>query len=42
MVRKIGKSLLFLVLIGILAASIFVSLYVLGMIFAGLWDTFNF
>ena len=31
-----------LLLIGILAASIFVSLYILGMFFAGLWDLFNF
>ncbi len=31
-----------LLLIGILAASIFVSLYILGLIFAGLWDLFNF
>ncbi len=26
----------------ILAASIFVSLYILGMVFAGIWDLFNF
>jgi len=31
-----------LLLIGILAASVFVSLYILGLIFAGLWDLFNF
>jgi hypothetical protein len=31
-----------LLLIAILAASVFVSLYILGMIFAGLWDLFNF
>jgi len=31
-----------LLLIGILAASIFVSLYILGLVFAGLWDLFNF
>ncbi|MBA2735521.1 MAG: DUF4112 domain-containing protein [Pyrinomonadaceae bacterium] len=31
-----------LLLIGILAASVFVSLYILGLIFAGIWDLFNF
>lgn len=31
-----------LLLIGILAASILVSLYILGMIFSGIWDLFKF
>ena len=31
-----------LLLIGILAASIFVSLYILGAVFAGLWDLIKF
>ena len=29
-------------LLGVLAASIFVSLYILGMVFAGVWDLFKF